>query len=590
MKRSHGIVLTCAIVGGAVVLTRCQQATPVTPRRPELDPTSTQAKATTSTSLITVAYTCGNFFRVRNANTSTVTVTYTVVGTSEHGTLVLPAKSSAYAYSETYLRTVNRGTVVLKYSTATVATTTNTAKACAAVATQGSWTSPTPWPIVAIHAALLPNGKVMTWGRTEIVPAEEPIIWDPVADPNAQHPQPQFPVATNPFCAGHALMPDGRLLVAGGRLAIDESGPPRAFTFSTATSSWTQLPNMRAGRWYPTVTALANGEMLVESGTDSLKNDNIIPEVLQTNGTWRELTGAQRHPGYYPWNFVGPDGRVFAAGQRDSTRWITTSGTGSLTAPMLRNVHVVRDYGSAVMYDAGKIIVMGGGNTEASAETIDLTQSNPQWKLANPMAFSRRQMSAVIQADGQVLASGGAAGSTFNPNTNIRLIPEVWNPTTGLWTQMAAMHVPRLYHSNTLLLPDGRILSAGGGQPPAISQQNQFNAEFYSPPYLFNPDGTPATASRPIIASLPTSVGYNQQFTVQTQNVIAAKVLWIRLGVVTHSFNQNQRLNYLSFTQNGGALTVTTPASPNLAPPGHYLIYVLNALGTPSVGKIIQIH
>ncbi len=101
MKRSHGIVLTCAIVGGAVVLTRCQQATPVTPRRPELDPTSTQAKATTSTSLITVAYTCGNFFRVRNANTSTVTVTYTVVGTSEHGTLVLPAKSSAYAYSET---------------------------------------------------------------------------------------------------------------------------------------------------------------------------------------------------------------------------------------------------------------------------------------------------------------------------------------------------------------------------------------------------------------------------------------------------------------------------------------------------------
>jgi len=165
----------------------------------------------------------------------------------------------------------------------------------------------------------------------------------------------------------------------------------------------------------------------------------------------------------------------------------------------------------------------------------------------------------------------------------------VWNPATGLWTQMATMHVPRLYHSNTLLLPDGRILSVGGGQPPAISQQNQFNAEFYSPPYLFNPDGTPATASRPIITSLPGSVHYDQNFTVQTQNVNAATVLWIRLGAVTHSFNENQRLNYLSFTQNGGALTVTAPFSANIAPPGHYLLYVLNALGVPSVGKIIQI-
>ncbi len=596
MRLCHAVGFACVIAGSTLVLAECRQdKSPLAPR-PAAERTvdaelrAGRAATSISVSLISTAYTCANYFRVRNANTSVVTLGYTVAGSSEHGTLVLAAKPGAYAFSETYLSTAAGGTVTLTYNGAKVVTLSNGGKACAVAAIKGSWTTPTPWPIVGIHAALLPNGTVMTWGRTEISPAEEPRVWNPAADPQAQKAQAQFAVATNPFCSGHAILSDGRLLVAGGHLLGDSSGRRSAFTFDARTSVWTQQRDMRAGRWYPTVTALANGEMLVEAGTDSLRSNNRVPEVLQLNGTWRELTRAARNARTYPWNFVAPNGQVFSAGAQPSTQYIATSGTGTLGSIIPRVVAVTRDYGSAVMYDAGKILVMGGGNTEASAEVIDLTVPQPQWKRVSSMAYARRQLSAVIQADGQVLVSGGAAGPVFNPSTNIALVPEVWNPTTTHWTPMAPMHVPRLYHSNTLLLPDARILSVGGGQPVAAGQPNQFNAEFYSPPYLFNPDGTLATASRPIVTGLPATVGYGQTFTVQTQNVIAAKVLWIRLGSVTHAFNENQRLNALHVTQNGGALAVTAPATANLAPPGHYLLFVLNAHGTPSVGRIVQIH
>jgi hypothetical protein len=437
----------------------------------------------------------------------------------------------------------------------------------------------------------------MTWGRMELTVPEYPRIWDPVADPQAtqSQAQAQYPVPNNPFCAGDALLPDGRLLVAGGHYATG-SGRNTAEIFDPVALAWSQTPNMHDGRWYPTVTALATGEMLVESGPDSSMIPDSIPEVLQVNGTWRLLTGARRYPETYPWNFQAPNGQVFSAGQTVNTQHINTSGTGSLGPVIKHVVNTLRDYGSAAMYDAGKIIVMGGGvPTEQTAEVIDLNKPSPQWAYTGSMAFPRRQLFATIQADGQVLATGGGC-CDFRAGMNVVLIPEVWNPNTGHWTQMAPMQIPRLYHSTALLLPDGRILSAGSGQPPDAGQLDQYNAEIYSPPYLFNPDGTRATASRPLIMYAPPAVGYGQQFKIWTQNVIPARMLWIRLGVGTHSFNENQRLNNLPFVPlpippgNASApFAVAAPASPNLAPPGHYLLFVLNAAGTPSLGRMIQI-
>jgi hypothetical protein len=190
------------------------------------------------------------------------------------------------------------------------------------------------------------------------------------------------------------------------------------------------------------------------------------------------------------------------------------------------------------------------------------------------------------------MASGGSAGTDFNPATNIVYTPEIWSPATGVWTEMANYQMPRLYHSETLLLTDGRVLSVGGGQPAATGLADNFNAEIFSPPYLFNPDGSAVTSSRPIITAAPTgAVSYGSNFQLTVQNVAAgtAQVLWIRLGSVTHADNMNQRLNHLPATQSGHTLTVTAPANANLAPPGHYLLFVLNANGIPSVGTIVQI-
>jgi hypothetical protein len=428
----------------------------------------------------------------------------------------------------------------------------------------------------------------------EITQPEYPVVWDPVADPNATHAQTQYPVGDNPFCAADAFLSDGRLVVAGGHYETN-SGRATAFTFDAGSGTWTALPQMMRGRWYPTATALADGEMLVESGTDSAMQNDSIPEVLQTNGTWRQLTGIRRWPGFYPWNFQAPNGMVFSAGQGPGSQYINTTGPGALGPNIPHVSNVTRDYGSAVMYDVGKIIVMGGGYTERSAEIINLNAVNPQWANTGWMAYPRRQMNATILADGQVLATGGGAGD-FRAGQNTVLVPERWNSATGQFTPMAAMRVARLYHSSAVLLPDGRVLSLGSGQPSDPGQVDEYNVELYSPTYLFNPDGSAATASRPIVTYAPSTVGYGATFTVWTQNVIAAKVLWIRLGATTHSFNENQRINYLAFTAGppptGSAstpLSVTAPATANLAPPGHYILFVLNAAGVPSIGRIIQI-
>jgi galactose oxidase len=466
---------------------------------------------------------------------------------------------------------------------------------CATAWTMGAWSSVITWPVVGIHSAVLPNGNVVSWGRMEITPPEYPVVWNPIADPEATHPLVQYPVGDNPFCAGDAFMPNGLLMVAGGHYNTN-SGRATAWTFDGATGAWTALPNMMTGRWYPTVTALADGEMLVESGDDSLMQNDSIPEVLQTTGTWRTLSGIRRWPNYYPWNFQAPNGMVFSAGQWAITQYINTAGTGSLGPNIPHVADTLRDYGSAVMYDVGKIIVMGGGYTLRSAEIINLNAAIPQWQNTGWMNYPRRQMNATILANGLVLATGGGTGD-FRGSVNPVLVPELWSPVTGKFTELAPMHLARLYHSSAILLPDARLMSLGSGQPAATGQVDQYNIELYSPPYLFNPDGTSATASRPIVTYAPPTVGYGAVFTVWTQNVIPTKVLWIRLGATTHSFNENQRLNYLSYTvgtpPTGSAstpLAVTAPANANLAPPGHYILYVLNAAGVPSVGQIVQIH
>jgi galactose oxidase len=560
-----------------------------------------------NTSLIKLTYRCDNWFRVRNSNTVDVPVIYSVYRTTETGNLTLPAAPPSIGYSDTWFHTTNRGAVLLTYNGARVAEKPNADVACATVASMGQWTDTLYWPIMAVHADLLPNGKVLTWGReyankyyTIPPPGPNgsyyngiPNIWDPTAG-NSSAAFTFVDAGADLFCAGAAFLADGRLLVAGGATSTngENTGQRYAYIFNYQTNTWTQTPNMADGRWYPSVVTLTNGTAFIMSGTDTTGAIDSIPEVYNpTTNTFAEDNGWISQTPYWAFVYSGPNGNVFYAGDQGFTYYVNPTPPGQWLQGFWTQSDTTRSYGSAVMYDAGKILIVGGGNTLSSAETINLNNSSPQWQYTGSMHFPRRQMNAVLLANGEVMASGGSAGPDFNPATNIVYTPEIWNPATGVWTEMPNYQVPRLYHSETLLLTDGRVLSVGGGQPAATGLSDNFNAEIYSPPYLFNPDGSAVTASRPVIAAAPSSVGYNSNFSLTVQNVAGgtASVLWIRLGSVTHAINLNQRLNHLTSSQTGTTLTVTTPASANLAPPGHYLLFVLNANGVPSVGTIIQI-
>jgi PKD repeat protein len=527
-----------------------------------------------------LVYVCGNKFLATNATRASVYLTYRVVGTEETGSLALPpAPVEDPAHSETELETAKRGIVELYQGDERVARRINEGTPCGAAAMAsaalvagsadaGEWTAPFPWPVVAVHLNLLPTGKVLSWGLTGT-----PQLWDPTNG--------EFTTVSSPallFCAGHTFLPDGKLLVAGGHIASDR-GIRDITIFSPGAEEWTPSTPMRRGRWYPTGTMLANGSVVILAGRDEQGVEVGEPEVWSKSGI-RALTGANRILPYYPRTFLAPNGRIFYAGEQQMSRYLNTSGTGSWSNVGNRR-YGVRPYGAAVMYEDGKILYVGGGRTTNTAEVIDLNAGSPTWQWTGSMAFSRRNHNATLLPTGEVLVTGGSSASAFNDVAHAIRAAEIWNPATGVWRTVASNAVARTYHSTTLLLPDGRVLHTGSGDGSGMP--NELNAEIYSPPYLFQ-------GPRPSIADAPASIGYGTSFTVESPEAAEiAKVSLIRLGSVTHSFDMNQRFLSLSFTPGAGSITVTAPASGNRAPPGHYMLFLVNANGVPSESRIVKV-
>jgi hypothetical protein len=201
----------------------------------------------------------------------------------------------------------------------------------------------------------------------------------------------------------------------------------------------------------------------------------------------------------------------------------------------------------------------------------------------NPMAFARRHHNLTVLPTGEVLATGGTAGTEFNDLTRMVRPAEIWNPASGVWTTMASSSVDRAYHSVALLVPDGRVLHTGGGAAKDVAI-NQFNAQYFSPPYLFR-------GARPVISIVPSNLRYNQSFRITTPDASSiAKVTLIRTGSVTHGFDMNQRFRqFFTFTKDAKGLTMAGIPNRNLTPPGYYMIFIVNANGVPSVGKIVKI-
>ncbi len=434
----------------------------------------------------------------------------------------------------------------------------------------GAWSPVMTWPISATHASLQPDGRVMFFGEFG-EGSLPPQRWDPITNTLTALPTAGY----NIFCAGHSYLADGRLLVTGGHVT-SHVGLNDASIFNPFTASWTRLPDMNAGRWYPTNTTLPSGEVVVLSGERNGVGDiNDLPQVFQpSTSTWRNLTSARRVIPYYPRTFTAPNGRVYYASPERSTRWLSTSGTGTWFTGPLSNFGT-RSYGPAVIYD-GQVLLIGGGDPPTeTVEHIDLRSSSPVWQYRAPMSVRRRQHNATLLPDGTVLVIGGSSGSGFNNSAAPVFHAEVYNPTTNTWTTLASNAVYRGYHSTALLLPDGRVLSAGG--------RNQRNAEVFSPPYLFR-------GPRPTISSVPATFLAGSRFTISTPDAARiTRVTLIALGSVTHAFDENQRLLTLSFTRGTTSLSVLAPSSYNLAPPGYYQLFLVDDAGVPSVGRMVRI-
>jgi hypothetical protein len=327
---------------------------------------------------------------------------------------------------------------------------------------------------------------------------------------------------------------------------------------------------------------MANGEVLALAGLDHEAKHVTVPELWNPLTGLRSLTGASLELPYYPASFLAPNGKLFVAGEQQMSRYLDVTGTGRWTDAGLRT-YGTRDQGSAVMYGEGRVLYAGGGRTTNTAETVNLKRNPIQWVPTGSMAFARRNHNLTVLPTGDVLATGGSAGTDFNDLTQIVRAAEIWNPTTGVWTTMASSSVDRAYHSVALLMPDGRVLQAGGGAAGAVAP-NQPNAQYYSPPYLFR-------GPRPVISTLPTSLRYTQSFRITTAAASRiAKVTLVRTGSVTHGFDMNQRFRqFTTFTKDATGLTVPGITNRNLTPPGHYMIFIVDTNGVPSVGKIVKI-
>ena len=453
----------------------------------------------------------------------------------------------------------------------------------------GQWTDPFPLPLIAIHSAMLPSGKVLLFSAEHGVPGIHGWLLDPSTIPAPGVPiDPATigltdvppPTGWNPDCAGHSFLPDGRLLVAGGTLSFNPLlGTPRAYVFDPWTEQWIRIADMASGRWYPTNITLPDGTVVTMSGLNDA-DGSINPDIERWSqdgpDAW-QLLGQKTIP-FYPYLHVLPNGNVFRSGPDQQTE--TFDPASATWMPVASTIFAGRYEAPSVLLPPTlhRVMLIGGvfgsGVPTSSVEIIDLSAATPQWSAAAHMNSARMEHNAVILPDATVLVLGGQSnsGAVEEPV----LTPEVFDPDSGTWEELAPHQVPRMYHSTAILWPDGRVLLAGA--------DNQPSGEVFSPPYLFR-------GPRPEISNAPAVLFYGTSFDIEFTSTSAANVVTlIRMSSVTHSVNKGQRYVRLAELGSvGGNVTVPGPANANDAPPGYYMLFVVDDNGIPSEAQIVRV-
>lgn len=449
--------------------------------------------------------------------------------------------------------------------------------------------------VTFMHAVLLPNStRVLFWGYGP--QADQARIWDQVTGAYSQPTNQPADISAdqNLWSGSHAYLNDaaGTILAFGGNGGGDTER--RAFLFDPASRAFSHANELNTGRFYTTGISLADGRVMTLFGTDTA-NGAVTAASLEVftpggAGSWSAPQALPFNFLFYPWTFVLPNGDLFIAGPQKPARRFDWTVTPVLdpAANQFNQVFPQRGVnmdGTAVLlplrppnYEPRVLIAGGNGPAvQQSAEWIDLSAAAPAWQsLAPGLNIPRAKLTSVLLPDGQVVIVGGAVGALPDGGPVETFDPE--NPAAGFQSGPSMVH-KRDYHSAALLLADGSVLV--GGDPRAAGVITPH--ERYLPPYFF--------AVRPTITGAPATVAYGANFTVNTpQAANIAEVVLMRPGAVTHAFNMAQRYIGCAIVSVGGAaIQATAPPNGNVAPPGYYLLFVIDADRVPSMGSWIKL-
>lgn len=465
-----------------------------------------------------------------------------------------------------------------------VAATTSGAQVAPVTLDQnGRWSPVADWPLVAIHAALMPNGSVVTYGTDQGGRQTGQFVydvWDAEGSAATGHSTLANRTGTDLFCNIQIISPDtGKLIMFGGDnwngTTTTNSGNNNITVFDPVSGQITRQAPMGLARWYATATTRADGSIFVQGGDLGGQH----PELWTTGGGAKMLgLDTSAVDWYYPRNFVTPNGRIFGVDVFGKMYFISPD-LGSIR--FVGTIPVTGRGSTAVMYQPGKVLVLGGNTNDAV--TIDVTGNDPVVTTITSTSTRRDWANSTLLPDGRVLVTGGSGG--HNTLDGVNNWAETWDPTTGQWSFGSGGQVPRLYHSTALLLPDGRVLVAGGGAPGPVLAKD---AEIYSPGYLVTTDGN--MPPRPQISNAPASVDAGQVLSFNVADPASvSRVTLVKTGSVTHSLNVDQRFVELGFTMNGNRVDAGVPANANVVTPGYYLLSVLDSNGVPSESKIVRI-
>ncbi|HEX4682951.1 MAG TPA: galactose oxidase-like domain-containing protein, partial [Gemmatimonadaceae bacterium] len=434
-------------------------------------------------------------------------------------------------------------------------------------------------------------GKVLVVSGSGNDPTETQLraaIWDPQAGTILTR-----PVAWDMFCNGMVVLPDGRAFIDGGTLEYDPFfGQPRVSVYDPATDAFSDVNSMAHGRWYPTVTVLGDGSVMAFSGLSETGPTNTAVQIYSSASGWSQEFAAGWTPPLYPRMHLLPNGNVFYSGSGPDSRIFDTPTRSWSNVVATTNYPNTRTYGSSVLLPltlangyTPRVLILGGDSpATATTEIIDLSVSVPQWRYGPSMSQPRIEMNATILPNGTVLATGGSRNDEDASTKSLKA--DLFDPITNTISGAGSNAYARLYHSGSLLLPDGTVMLVGGN-PTRGSYEAHI--EVYSPAYLFNKNGN--RAARPTISSVsPGAFSYGNAFQVRTPDAANIKsVVLVRPGAPTHAFDMEQRLVEVPFTRGSGVLNVTAPPNGGIAPPGYYMVFILNSSGVPSVATFVHL-